>query len=192
MNRMVAAGTVISMLVTASVVSCGGEPPSSQVSRASNRLDLIVAETLSVHLLPVADSVQLGSSVRFMYLIANGGRSERAVYHDPGFVFYEVMGPRGDTLRPQRWGEPGELGDVPRLILPAGGVVGRVVDLTCVPIGMDAAGRDRAGQCEAGFEFRDRGRYSVRVRFVAYKPSAGAAPAPSATLLSEAVAIHVF
>lgn len=179
------------ILIGGASVSCdgGSRPSNANQAQQSPRLASLGNGNAGVVVVPLADSVRLGSAVRIAYLITGTSDSSRVFYHDPTAVFYEVTGPDGDTLRPVHWGEPGVLGELPRLNMPAGGIVGRVVDLTCIPIGLGPAGRDRAGACEAGFAFRERGHYTVRVRYSPY--GRNTAGVDSAGLVSPPASIEI-
>jgi len=181
---------VVIGLLWLGLASCAGR--SSSPARSSAAAQLIASMTqdsVSLAVVPLADSVRLGSPVRIAYMFVNKNDSSRVLYADPSAVYYEITDPRGQALKAQHWGEPGVLGDLPRLNVPAGGFVGRIVDLTCVPIGMGPSGRDRNGVCEASFSFRERGRYTVRVRFAPF--GRNATGMGSTELVSAPVAITV-
>jgi len=158
---------VATVLALGGIGSCS-ERSSGRISERSLVAQLTgaaSAHSLSLLLVPLADTVRAGESADLAVLVINGGDSAVSFRNTAEYFYYEIRGPSGALVRPKDISEPPQLGSVPDTWLPAGGVLGRIVDTRCIHAGVRNYRPGGAG-CEFAFTLQDRGLYRIRVVYV--------------------------
>lgn len=126
---------------------------------------------ISIIAVPLRDTFALGSPIEIAYFVRNGP-TRMPFRNDPEFYHFTIMGPDGVAMTPLEGPEPGSLGSVPDLVLPARGIVGGVVDLSCARPGFATqAVTDEV--CSWKYDFRSVGRYRMVAHYQSVAPPTG-------------------
>ena len=164
---MIAARPFASLVLAIAIAGVGRSyaqaSPVTRSAAVARRL-LSKAVALSAQALaavPMADTVASADSIRVLYFVANGARPVR-FRNDPGQFHFQVWGPDGERLLPQRERELPTYGATVDLTIPGDGIVGRVVNLECYRSGLAPTG---TSACLWGFNLARVGSYRIVVSY---------------------------
>ena len=143
------------------------------------------ADPVVLRLSAVRDSVQRGDPVEVVYLLHNRGRDTTIT--NPLLVPFQVRGPTGKEIHAQQFFEFAEMGDVLNVHLPQGGVVGRVVNLACLPYRT----QDPNHPCQFEFSLDEPGDYRITARHFWLKRPIGKPDVRSDSIVSNEVRITI-
>jgi hypothetical protein len=113
------------------------------------------------------DTVHIGAPIILHYFIANG-RGPVRLNNQDGFVV-RLESERGDSVPLYSQGSSTHSdGDAPLFTLPAWGILGQTVDLTCMPLDPY-----HSGTCWWGYKPQQPGRYRVIASFMIWFANLG-------------------
>lgn len=177
-------------------IACSTKPDASRSGTAEPRASAAVSlkrpagdATLSLTVHPVRETVRRGQPMEVAYIVRNLGRTTHFDNSPHAFAFL-VVGPDGKELRPEQYNEVPELGDM-RIQLDHDGIVGRVVDLSCMPYRIEGPALGHPA-CTFVYSFDRAGEYLVRVRYRFVRERATEdKPAVRDSIVSAAVRIRI-
>jgi len=116
---------------------------------------------------PLKERVPVGDAVQVLVLLQNIGSAHvlvRARLILEAYLVVDVTGPDGRSAPLSSW-EPGEIGKLADVVLPRGGLIGRIVGLGC-EVGDFGVADVTPDQCDPLFHFDQEGLYRVSIRYV--------------------------
>lgn len=145
---------------------------------------------MSLVVVPLRDTFHVGGPVDVVYFVRNG--TKRTPFrNDPLFYYFRLVAPTGQAMQPSAGREPGSLGSVPDVVLPADAILGRVIDLSCVRPPFAEASVPQ-GQCAWKYTFTEPGRYQLVAWYQPVSPPLGShSVAPTLRLESDTVAFVI-
>jgi hypothetical protein len=173
MDRRTSFRVLLTMVIASAAVGC--EVGEAQV--AGSDCDFLPADGTSVESLQLVACIldpqpRIGEPIRVFVALANAGRDPvftRARLDLGAFLLVRVEDQEG--RRQDMWvGEPGHFDEeTTDIILPRGGIIGRVIDLTC-----DQGGyRSAEVRCFSELSLREPGLYRVHLSYAVLCGQAG-------------------
>ena len=145
-------------------MSCGSENPPAVRSTTQTTLPSFLLRSNAPLILagvPLSDTVERGGPVVLAYFFRNNGPSA-ALRNDTHWIEFDVIAPSGARVTPVKRSDDVFDPTAGETILPTGGVLGQVVDLTCVRL-LYVPAED--SPCYYRYSFAQGGDYRIVVRY---------------------------
>jgi hypothetical protein len=157
--RRVGVRTLVLLVAFLLMAGCRKDNESASIDGHSNLLAIRPDSGLDFRLLVPRDTIPLGSPIQVMYFLVNGS-TRSSIWNNPDLFRFDVESWEGNAIPFEAAGsQTVNWGPLARMVLPANGVLGQLVDLQCMHHQFVTSQDDN--RCEAKYRFNRAGKYRV-------------------------------